>query len=215
MPSEPNASRTAPVMPRYASVDVIGGAAMISVAALIWYGAIGLRGGTLVNFGPGAMPKVLAGMLFLAGAAVLVRGLRQPAAQAEPLRLALRPPILLGIAIVLFALFIKGGDVMFLTTPRLGLMVVGPLATVVAGLATPEANPRELLVLGFAMTVAVIAEFYDLLGAPLPIFAAVLEREIPPSFGIDAAVRTLYLAYAALAGALYLVFFGRPEAPRG
>ncbi|MEJ8573998.1 tripartite tricarboxylate transporter TctB family protein [Microbaculum marinum] len=211
-PTGPHGSRT---VPRYARVDVIGGAVMVFIAGLIWYGAIGLAVGNITNFGPGAMPRVLAGILLLAGGAVLVHGLFQRPGEAEPLTLALRPPLILTIAIFLFALFIRGGDFWFLTTPRFGIMVVGPSTVLIAGLATPEANLKELLVLAFGLTAAALLVFSDLLGVPIPVFPRGLENMIPPSFGLDAAVRVLYLVYGSVAAAFYVIFFGVPEALRG
>ncbi|MDF0601137.1 tripartite tricarboxylate transporter TctB family protein [Psychromarinibacter sp. C21-152] len=201
---------TAPPIPRYARIDVIGGAVMVFVAALIWFGAIGLRVGELVNFGPGALPRVLALILGAAGLGMFLHGLVQREQEAEPLVLAVRPPAILGIAIFLFALFIRGGDYGIVSTPRLGLMVVGPLTVFVAGFATPEARPRELIVMAFGLTAAVLLVFTDLLGVPLPVFPTRLEDAIPPSFGTDAAVRALYIVYACVTAGLYTWLFDVP-----
>ena len=201
-------------VPRIARIDVIGGALMVAIAALVWYGAIGLDLGHVVNFGPGAMPRVLAVLLLVAGGTVLLRGLVQGDAEAEPLAFALRPTAILVIAILLFALFIRGGQFWILTTPRLGLMVVGPVTVVIAGLATPEARLKELLVLGFGLTAAAILVFGDLLGVPIPVLPKALADAVPHSFGGDAAVRVVYIAYAAVAGLLYLAFLGSAGAAR-
>lgn len=199
----------APVQ-RWARVDVIGGAVMVVLAVMVGWGSIGLRLGPAVNFGPGALPLVLASVLALIGAAILLRGLLQPAGEAEALHLALRPVLVLGLAIVIFALFIRGGDVWLIQTPRLGLMVVGPLTVFLAGLATPEANPKELLVMAFALTAAILLVFADLLGVPIPVFPEVLADAIPPAFGTQAALRVLYASYAAISAGAWLLLFVRP-----
>lgn len=214
MTSEPSAPERAGDVPRYARTDVIGGAVMVFIAGLVWYGSIGLAVGKIINFGPGAMPRALALILFIAGGAVLLHGLLQRADAADAVSVALRPPLILGLAIVLFALFIRGGDFGLITTPRLGLTLVGPVAVLVAGLATPEANLKELVVLALGLTAAALLVFYDLLGVPIPVFPEIVEDAIPPSFGIDAAVRVAYVIYGALTAALFVTFFGLPERRR-
>lgn len=206
--------RTSGAVPRHARVDVIGGAVMIGIAALVWYGSIGLKLGKLVNFGPGAMPKVLAAVLFVSGAAILWRGLVQRDAEAERVMLALRPPLILGIAIILFALFIKGGEFWFLETPRLGLMVVGPVTVFIAGLATPESNPRELAVMAFGLTAAMLLVFADLLGVPIPVFPKAIDAALPHGWGVEAPLRVLCAGYAVISAALWWLFFGRGAAGR-
>lgn len=214
MTSEPSMPERPGDVPRYARTDVIGGAVMLFIAGLVWYGSIGLSVGKIINFGPGAMPRALAFILFIAGAAVLLHGLLQRAEGADAVSVALRPPLILALAIILFALFIRGGDFGLVTTPRLGLTLVGPVTVVIAGLATPEANLKELVVLAFGLTAAALLVFYDLLGVPIPIFPDAVEDAIPPSFGIDAAVRVAYAIYGALAAGLFVTFFGLPEMRR-
>lgn len=215
MTDEPPARERPRPVPRYARVDVVGGAVIVLVAALIGYGAIGLRLGELNNFGPGAMPTGLAVILFVGGAAVLANGLLQPGDEAEAVSFVLRPPLILAIAIVFFGLFIRGGQFWFFATPRLGLMVVGPLCVFIAGFATTEADPRELVVLALGLTAGSLLVFADLLGVPIPVFPEALEKAVPPAFGVGAAVRVLYAAYGVLTAGLYVVFFGMPRARNG
>lgn len=203
------------VVPRYARIDVIGGTIMVFIAALVWYGAIGLNVGQIINFGPGAMPKGLAILLFVSGGAVLLRGLLQGDETAEPLMLAIRPPTVLAMAIVFFALFLRGGDFWIFSTPQLGLMFVGPLTVFIAGYATLEANARELIVLAFGMTAAALLIFPDLLGVSIPALPKVVQDAIPPDFGVDNAGRVVYIVYFTLTAMLYLVFFGQPGARNG
>lgn len=207
MAYEPTQQQGHPV-PVYARIEVIGGAVMVGLAALIWFGALGLAIGTLPNFGPGALPRVLAILLGMAGAGVLAAGLWRPDSD-ERLEFALRPTLLVVLAIVLFGLFIRGGNFGIVTTPQLGLCVVGPLTVFIAGCAAPQADLRQLLVLAFGLTAAMMLVFPDLLRLTLPSFPALLQNAIPPALGRDNALRLAYLAYAVIAAALYVAFFRR------
>lgn len=211
MTSEPTGTQKIGVLPVWARVDVIGGTVMVLIACLVFYGTIGLKLGTIINFGPGAIPRGLAIILFIAGGAVLFHGLRGRGDSADPVVLAFRPPMIMAFAIFIFALFIRGGEFGFITTPQLGLMVVGPLTVFIAGFATPEAKPKELVVMAFGLTAAVLVVFPDILGVPIPVFPKVIENAIPPSFGVGVAVRVLYGFYAVLTAILYRSFFGRGE----
>lgn len=195
------------LVPRYARVDVIGGATMIFIAALVWFGAIGLDIGTIINFGSGAMPRGLSALLFVAGIVLLIQGLTQGAHEAETLEFAARPTAIVTLAVVLFGLFVRGGQFGFISTPQLGLAVVGPITVFIAGCASPEARVGQLLVLAFGLTAATLVLFPDLLRVPIPVFPGFVQSAIPPAFGADAALRVLYCAYGLIAATLYLAFF--------
>ncbi len=108
---------------------------------------------------------------------MLLRGLIQRDREAERLTFALRPTAIMVIAIVLFGLFIRGGEFWFLTTPRLGLMVVGPVAVFVVGHGDARCDVRKsLLVLAFGLTAASMLVFPDLLGVPIPVFPEAIVR---------------------------------------
>jgi hypothetical protein len=199
------------VVPRYARIDVIGGALMVFISALIWFGAIELNVGTLANFGSGAMPKGLALVLLVAGGAVLLQGLVQSDAAAERFDIAVRPMVTVVVAILLFGLFVRGTNLVILSTPQLGLLIVGPLTVFVAGCATPQLDVKALLVLCFGLTAAMLIVFVDLLGVAVPIYPTALQDAIALSFDPDTAVRAAYVAYAVVATLLYMAFFGIPE----
>lgn len=214
MTSEPETIEQGSFVPRYARVSVLGGAMMVAISALVWFGAVDLHVGELINFGPGAMPRVLASLLFLSGGGLTVYGLLQPDSDAEALSIAFRPPFVLGLAIVLFALFVRGGEFWLISTPQLGLMVVGPVTVFIAGFATPEAKPKELIVMAFGLTAAVLVVFPGLLGVPIPVFPDIIEDAVPPSFGVEAAIRVLYGVYGVIAAALYFFLYRLPEMHR-
>ncbi|MFD2649445.1 tripartite tricarboxylate transporter TctB family protein [Devosia albogilva] len=196
---------TRTLVPPYARVEVIGGAVMIAIAALIWFGAISLAVGTLPSFGPGALPRVLALLLALGGAGVLVRGLTAPEAALERFDIVLQPTLIVAVAIVIFALFIRGGDFGLLTTPQLGLCVVGPVTVFIAGCAAPQVNLRELLILAFGLTALMLLVFPDLLRLSIPPFPVGVQQALQP-LGRDTAVRIAYGLYGAIAAGLLLLF---------
>lgn len=202
------------VVPRFARVDVIGGALMIFLAALIWFGATALDGGTLVRIGSGALPRALAVILLVAGSVVLVQGLLQGNEQAERVYVAVRPAAIVLAAIAVFGLFIRGGDFGLISTPQLGLMIVGPLTVFIAGSATPEMDLKSLIVLSFVLTAAMLLIFMDLLSVTIPVFPKFIQDPLTFSLGIDLLVRIAYVAYAAIAAALYVAFYGLPEMRR-
>jgi hypothetical protein len=196
-------------VPPYARIEVIGGVAMVAIAALIWFGAINLAVGKLPNFGPGALPRALAVLLALAGAGVFVQGLVRPEAAFERFDFALRPVLIILLAVVLFGLFIKGGNFGLLSTPQLGLCIVGPLTVFIAGSAAPQVNLKELLVLSFGLTALMLLVFPDLLRLSIPPFPPALQNAIPPALGRETAIRIACAGYGAIALALFLVLVRR------
>lgn len=202
-------------VPRHIRVDVIGGAIVIFIAGLIWYGAIELNVGQLTRLESGALPKALSILLFAAGCGVMAKGLLQRSDEAERLELALGPAAIIVIAMLIFGLFIKGGNFGILSTPQLGLTVVGPLTVFIAGCATSNIRPGELLVIAFGLTAALLFIFADLLGVGVPVFPKFLQAAIPSSLGPDTATRLAYGIYAALSVILYLAIFGLGGEKRG
>ena len=215
MTEQPIEGRRPAAVPRHARVDVIGGALIVFLATLIWFGAITLDAGSLVRIGPGALPKGLAVILFAAGVVILVRGLLQSDAEAERFLVAVRPGTIVLAAIALFGLFIRGGDFGFFSTPQLGLMIVGPLTVFIAGAATPEMHVKSLVVLSFGLTAAMLVIFMDLLSVTMPVFPKFIQDPLTFSLGIDTLVRIAYGVYGVIAAALYVAFFGLPERRRG
>ena len=202
-------------VPRHVRIDVVGGAFMIFISGMIWYGAIGLDVGQLTRIGSGAIPKLLAILLLISGCGVLLKGLLQNDSDAERLELALRPPAIIVMAMLTFGLFIRGGNFGIVSTPQLGLIVVGPLTVFIAGCATPNLRPGELLVTAFGLTAALLLIFSDLLGVGVPVFPKVFEEAIASAVGSDTATRLAYGAYGVVATALYLRLFGWGDRQHG
>lgn len=214
MTTQPIAGRRPEAIPRHARIDVIGGALIVLMAGLIWFGAIELNTGSLASIGPGALPKGLAVVLLAAGSLILFQGLTQSHDKAERFFVAVRPTMIVVAAISIFGLFIRGGDFGLVSTPQLGLMIVGPLTVFIAGCATPDLHVKSLLVLAFGLTAAMLVVFVDLLGVTIPVFPKMVQDPLTISFGIDTVVRAAYAAYAALAAALYVIFFTLAGKPR-
>lgn len=207
-------SQTAAVQRRL-RVDVVAGALVMFIAGLIWFGAIELEVGQLTRLGSGAMPKALALLLLAAGGWIMTSGMMGCDREAERLDLVLRPGTIVVAAMLVFAIFIRGGSFGPVSTPQLGLTVVGPLTVVIAGCAAYSIRFGELLVTALGLTAALLLVFADLLGVAVPVFPKFLEIAIDSSIGRDAAIRLAYVIYGVLAAILYGLIFGWGEKRRG
>ena len=198
--------RDIPIAERLLRLDVLAGLVVGVIALAILIESAGLAIGEIRNFGPGFLPRVL-GSILAAGALILIaRGLAQPEDQAERVRLALRGPGMVALGILFFALFIRGWHLGPVPTPRLGVLIVGPVTIVLAGLGSREGEVRELVVLGFGLTGAATLLFADLLNMQLPIFPGFVDEAITTTFGTDWPKRLAYLACFAVAYLLLRAF---------
>ena len=137
--------------------DFLGGLAVIAIAGLAFWLARDLPGGTSGGMGPGTLPKGLAALLGLLGAALMVSSLMEEGETMQ--RWTLRGPLLILGALVVFGLAVR----------PLGLAVAGPLAIVIGALASDEVRWRETLVFGVVMTAFCIGLFKYALGLPIPL----------------------------------------------
>jgi hypothetical protein len=190
----------------YLRIDVLGGALVCLLALIVWLQSAGLEVGTLSYFGPGFMPQILAVALMGCGLALLVRGLVERNEAAERLVLAVRGPAAVGLAILLFALTIRGFPIGPVRVPQLGLLVAGPLTVFIAGMGSVDARPRELAVLGIALTAMAVLLFTDLLGMPVPVFPEKVADILLRTWGPDWPRRVAVLCYAAIAYGLWRLF---------
>jgi putative tricarboxylic transport membrane protein len=137
--------------------DFLGGLAIIAVAAFVYWLARNLPAGASGGIGPGTLPKGLAVLLGVLGAVLSGAALYEQGPPVE--RLSFRGP-----------LFILGALVVFgLTVRPLGLVAAGPLALVIAGLASDEVRWGETLAFGVLMTAFCIGLFKLALGLPIPL----------------------------------------------
>ncbi len=160
MPGSPP-ERTPDVVRRRGRVrspqDLVAGASLLAVSAFALWAVRDLPAGRLAAVGPGLLPRAIAVLLGLAGLAVSVASFRR---EGEALgRWPWRGPLFVSLGVVGFALTIRAP----------GLAVAGPLVVLVAGAASPETRPRELVVFALAVTAFCVVLFRYLLHLPIPI----------------------------------------------
>jgi putative tricarboxylic transport membrane protein len=130
---------------------------VIAVAAFAFWQAADLPIGTLGGMGPGMLPKSLAVLFGLLGALLVVGSVLEAGLPLEPW--SIRGPVLVVVAMVAFGLAVR----------PLGLVVAGPLAIVIAALASNEVRWVETIVVGLLMTIFCIGLFKFALGLPIPL----------------------------------------------
>src|SRR5918912_3916080 len=113
--------------------------------------------GTLRAMGPAMLPRWLAIGVGLCGAALTVIGLLRDGDGLE--KWNFRGPVFVGLGIVAFAFTIR----------LFGLVVAGPLALIIAGFASDETRPKELVIFAVVMTAFCIGLFRYALNQPMPI----------------------------------------------
>ena len=187
-------------------INVISGLVLILMALAAWHEVAPLEIGTLKYFGPGMLPRLLSILLFVAGVFVLIAGIFQKSAAAEYFRASLRGPLMIALALAAFAGTIQGGGIAGARIPQLGLVVAGPLAVILAGYASPEANFRDLSAVAFGLTAACTALFNDLLGTTIPILPSGLENAVVGWISPETASRAAYAAYAVIAVLIVVCF---------
>jgi putative tricarboxylic transport membrane protein len=194
------------ILGRLARIDVAAGLLLMAVAAALWMQAAKLDPGVVANIGPGMMPRVFAGVLFAASAALAALGWLRRGGPSETLGFSLRGPLVVGAAIAAFAAFLRGAELGALELPQLGLAVIGPVTVVLAGYAAAEADFRELVALGLGLTAGCMALFGDFLGMQMPIAPRFLEEAVAPA----ALLRAAYLAEVVIALAAWRLLPKRP-----
>jgi putative tricarboxylic transport membrane protein len=130
---------------------------VIAVALFAFWQAAELPIGTLGGMGPGMLPKSLAVLFGLLGALLVLDSFLETGLPLEPW--SIRGPVLVAVAMVAFGLTVR----------PLGLVVAGPLAIVIAALASNEVRWVETIVVGLLMTIICIGLFKFALGLPIPL----------------------------------------------
>lgn len=130
---------------------------MIAVAAFAFWQAADLPIGTLGGMGPGMLPRSLAVLFGLLGTLLVVGSVLEAGPPLEPW--SIRGPVLVVVAMAAFGLTVR----------PLGLVVAGPLAIVIAALASNEVRWVETIVVGLLMTIFCIGLFKFALGLPIPL----------------------------------------------
>ena len=130
---------------------------MIAVALFAFWQAADLQIGTLGGIGPGMLPKSLAVLFGLLGALLVVDSFLEAGLPLEPW--SFRGPVLVALAIVAFGLTVR----------PLGLVVAGPIAIVIAAVASDEVRWVETIVVGVSMTAICVGLFKFALALPIPL----------------------------------------------
>ncbi|AWN34556.1 tripartite tricarboxylate transporter TctB family protein [Methylobacterium radiodurans] len=175
----------------------------------IWAGS-DLSRGTLGAIGPGLMPYWLAIGVMACGAALCAAGFLQDGAPLQSM--PLRGPVVIILAILIFAVTIRPFAFGSVTTPGLGLAVAGPLAVLVAGYASHEARFTELLILGLLLTAGCMLLFGDLLNLPIPMLPTALIQALAGTLPSRTLLR-IAAGFLALVG-LVLLLLNRRSAKR-
>ncbi len=187
----------------------------MTIALLVWFGAIELEFGTITDIRSGTLPTILSIALAIVGLGVVLQGLFQPPGSSERLELTIRPTALIILSIGVFGLFIRGGNFGLLSTPQLGLLVVGPLTVFIAGCAADRLRVRSLVVLAFGLTSALLLIFVDVLAVNIPVYPKAIADVLNTSLGEYFALRAGYVVYAMIALGLYLILYMSAERKRG
>jgi putative tricarboxylic transport membrane protein len=136
--NETNSSR--PPTAIWLRQDFVGGLVVIAVAFFAFWQAADLPIGTLGGMGPGMLPKSLAALFGLLGALLVLGSVFEAGPPLE--QWSIRGPVFVALAIVAFGLTVR----------PLGLVVAGPVAIVIAALASEEVRWVETIVVGVLMT---------------------------------------------------------------
>jgi Tripartite tricarboxylate transporter TctB family len=203
MSERDNKSDTAaPVSTVRVSQNLAGGLILMAIAALALWLLRDLDAGTLGAMGSALMPRVLATGLGILGALVAASSFFHRGLLLE--RLPLRGPVLVILAIAVFAATIRPLSLGALSLPGFGLIVAAPLSIIICGFATREARLRELLVLALALTPVCMLLFGDLLNLTIPMLPDRLMELFPAGWSQKAMLRVSAAAMLAVAALLFL-----------
>lgn len=152
-------------------LDLAAGLLLLSLALIGYFGALGLRFGTLTSVGPGLMPKSVAVLIGVFGIGLVITSLLAAGPRLE--RWHLRGPFFVLGAVLLFAMTIRGSTFTFgslkIVIPQLGLAIAGPLAVICSAFADRETRPIEIVIYTIVLTAACVGMFKFLLRLPIPI----------------------------------------------
>lgn len=141
------------------SADFWAGALFVAAGAVGLLIARAYTGGTAAQMGPGYFPRAISAVLILIGLNVMLTALRHPATAG---RLGAWP--WRAIVMVLGSLLVFG-----LLATRLGMLISGAVLVLMAGYATREARPLELIVFTALLVGGVSLVFVYALGLDLPL----------------------------------------------
>jgi putative tricarboxylic transport membrane protein len=148
--------------------DFYGGLALIAVAIIALWASGDLPGQQGFAFGPGTAPRIFATVLAVIGALVALGGLL---VEGPPVgHFALRGPAYVLVAILLFALMIRGVSFNGIRVPPLGLVPSTFVAFMVSIMGSSEMRWIESLIAAVAMTIFCVLLFVYLLQLPFQLW---------------------------------------------
>lgn len=140
---------------------------------LVVFGAIALWAGAELPFmtssgvGSGLLPRILALLIIALGALQLLLSWKNPGESTGHWAIKEMVPVVL--AVIAFAVTIRGYHLGPVTIPALGLAVATPLSIIVSGLAAKDTKPLELIVFAVVLSAICIGLFRYALGLSLPV----------------------------------------------
>lgn len=137
--------------------NLAAGLSLVALTAFSLWAGRNLPHGTLRSMGPGMMPRAIAVLMGAIGVGLVIASLVRQGDRIE--RWSFRGPLLITAGVLAFAITIRSP----------GLLVAGPLVSMVGGAAAPDVRPKELFVFGLVMTVFCAGLFRYALQLPIPI----------------------------------------------
>lgn len=167
MPDTGPGNRPRPPEGSQISQSLAGGLLLIALALFALWMTRDLDPGSLRGIGPGGLPRGVAILIGLLGAVICLTGWRRDAVRVETI--AVRPVLVIMLAVVVFAMTIRPWSFGAVSTPGLGLVAAGPLTVLVAGFAQRDRDWLDLGILASALTAFCMLLFGDLLNLPIPV----------------------------------------------
>jgi hypothetical protein len=152
--------------------DYYGGLALILLALVAFWSGSDLAGMRSFSFGAGTAPRLFACVLTIVAAVITVSGLLT---KADPVGgYAVRGPLAITIAIIAFALLIRGfivtlGDTP-IRVPAFGLIIASFVCFVVSAAGSKETRWAEACITAAALTAFCWFLFVYLLGLPFQLW---------------------------------------------
>ncbi|KQZ49010.1 hypothetical protein ASD54_17510 [Rhizobium sp. Root149] len=122
---------------------------------------------TSSGVGSGLLPRILALLIIVLGALQLLLSWKNPGESTGHWAIKEMVPVVL--AVIAFAVTIRGYHLGPVTIPALGLAVATPLSIIVSGLAAKDTKPLELIVFAVVLSAICIGLFRYALGLSLPV----------------------------------------------
>ena len=148
--------------------DFYGGLALIALAIIAIWTSSDLPGTHGFAFGPGTAPRLFAGLLAAVGALVALTGLFMDGPPIE--HYAIRGPVWVILAILAFAVMIRGISLGSLHIPPLGLVPSTFAAFMISIFGSTEMRWVESLIAAAVMTAFCVALFVYLLQLPFQLW---------------------------------------------